>query len=449
MERGNLTFSLPSPSPTRLGSCGAPSPDQCGCDLRLYPKAFDRVVSAVQFLCFSRAPFLHRLASSARKPCLRGAAGHGRHTSHLYPGGHRLCEVQLTGRQPASGEGRLTCICKKLTQGRERTVGMSCATGEGGVGWLAAQVALVAQRGRWGGAEQVVPKVLRALHGPGKAVQNENGQPLPRSRQTPAHRGTATTRFPEQLQGCTHLGKSTARPPKQGKRQSLVATRIELPNLPTEKAVGHPGGLSPAVLLLSGLSFRCREPAMTSSCSVCPSLMTCKPLGCCYSFAAPFAATTFSGCSPRRLRPSTPAPATRLFCPPLRTFLAWMAFPTVLDGSPSCPCRWVALAWCLLLRLLSLRIGRLGRIACLSSVSTCRLRRKLSSVTLRLRFRTCRVARPRRAQIRGETRPPTRDAGSTTRVRGDWRQGAVGRGNLGQGRLLFTTLPHESVLCRH
>ena len=130
---------------------------------------------------------------------------------------------------------------------------------------------------------------------------------------------------------------------------------------------------------------------MTSSCSVCPSLMTCKPLGCCYSFAAPPAATTFSGCSPRRLRPSTPAPTTRLFCPPLRTFLAWMAFPTVLDGSPSCPCRWVALAWCLLLRLLSLLIGRLGRIACLSSVSTCRLRRKLSSVTLRLRFRTCRV----------------------------------------------------------
>ena len=36
---------------------------------------------------------------------------------------------------------------------------------------------------------------------------------------------------------------------------------------------------------------------------------------------------------------STPAPTTLLFCPPLRTFLAWMAFPTVLDGSPSCPCR--------------------------------------------------------------------------------------------------------------
>ena len=126
-----------------------------------------------------------------------------------------------------------------------------------------------------------------------------------------------------------------------------------------------------ALLLLSGLSFRCREPAMTSSCSVCPSLMTCKPLGCCYSFAALPAATTFSGCSPRRLRPSTPAPTTRQFFPPLRTFLAWMAFPTVLDGSPSCPCRWVALAWCLLLRLLSLLIGRLGRIACLSSVSLC------------------------------------------------------------------------------
>ena len=116
-----------------------------------------------------------------------------------------------------------------------------------------------------------------------------------------------------------------------------------------------------------------------------------KPLGCCCSFAA---ATIFSGCSPRRLRPSTPAPTTRLFCPPLRTFLAWMAFPTVLGGSPSCPCRWVALAWCLLLRLLSLLIGRLGRIACLSSVSTCRLRRKLSSVTLRLRLRTCRVFGP-------------------------------------------------------
>ena len=55
-------------------------------------------------------------------------------------------------------------------------------------------------------------------------------------------------------------------------------------------------------------------------------------------------------------------------------------------GWPSRP-----LAWCLLLRLLSLLIGRLGRIACLSSVSTGRLRRKLSSVTLGLRFRTCRV----------------------------------------------------------
>ena len=58
-----------------------------------------------------------------------------RHTSHLYPGGHRLCEVQLAGRQPASGEGPLTCICKKLTQGRERTVGMAeCPRplGEGG-----------------------------------------------------------------------------------------------------------------------------------------------------------------------------------------------------------------------------------------------------------------------------------------------------------------------------
>ena len=51
----------------------------------------------------------------------------------------------------------------------------------------------------------------------------------------------------------------------------------------------------------------------------------------------------------------------------------------------------MALAWCLLLRLLSLLIGRLGRIACLSSVSTCRLRRKLSSVTWRLRLRTCRL----------------------------------------------------------
>ena len=53
----------------------------------------------------------------------------------MYPGGHRLCEVQLAGRQPASGEGRLTCICKKLTQGRERTVGMAecpCPLGEGG-----------------------------------------------------------------------------------------------------------------------------------------------------------------------------------------------------------------------------------------------------------------------------------------------------------------------------
>ena len=95
-------------------------------------------------------------------------------------------------------------------------------------------------------------------HDPGEAVQNENGRPLPRSRQTAAHRGTATTRFPEQLQGCTNFGKSTARPPKQGKRQSLVATRIELPRwcvagrLPTEKAVGHPGGLSPAGTVARG-----------------------------------------------------------------------------------------------------------------------------------------------------------------------------------------------------
>ena len=77
------------------------------------------------FFLFLRTPFLHRLGSSPRKPWLRGAAGHGRHTSHLYPGGHRLCEVQLAGRQPASGEARLTCICRKLTQGRERTVGMA------------------------------------------------------------------------------------------------------------------------------------------------------------------------------------------------------------------------------------------------------------------------------------------------------------------------------------
>ena len=32
----------------------------------------------------------------------------------------------------------------------------------------------------------------------------------------------------------------------------------------------------------------------SASCSVCPSLMTCKPLGCCCSFAAPPAATTFA-----------------------------------------------------------------------------------------------------------------------------------------------------------
>ena len=110
----------------------------------------------------------------------------------------------------------------------------------------------------------MVPKVLRALHGPGEAVQNENGRPLPRSRQTAAHRGTATTRFPEQLQGCTHSGKSTARPPKQGKRQSLVATRIELPRwcvagrLPTEKAVGHPGGPSLAGTVARGARPRMR-----------------------------------------------------------------------------------------------------------------------------------------------------------------------------------------------
>ena len=91
-------------------------------------------------------------------------------------------------------------------------------------GWLLRLLWLPSVTGREG-----LPKVLRALHGPGEAVQNENGRPLPRSRQTAAHRGTATTRFPEQLQGCTHSGKSTARPPKQGKRQSLVATRIELP----------------------------------------------------------------------------------------------------------------------------------------------------------------------------------------------------------------------------
>ena len=94
------------------------------------------VLSALSTLFFfPRAPFLHRLGLSPRKPCLRGAAGHGRHTSHLYPGGHRLCEVQLAGRQPASGEGRLTCIGKRLTQGRERTVGMAecpCPLGEGG-----------------------------------------------------------------------------------------------------------------------------------------------------------------------------------------------------------------------------------------------------------------------------------------------------------------------------
>ena len=77
------------------------------------------------FFFFSARLFSIALVCPPRKPCLRGAAGHGRHTSHLYPGGHRLCEVQLAGRQPASGEGRLTCICKKLTQGRERTVGMA------------------------------------------------------------------------------------------------------------------------------------------------------------------------------------------------------------------------------------------------------------------------------------------------------------------------------------
>ena len=47
------------------------------------------------------------------------------------------------------------------------------------------------------------------------------------------------------------------------------------------------------------------------------------------------AATIFSGCSPRRSRPSTLAPTIRPSCQPSRTFWAWMAFPTMLNGSPS------------------------------------------------------------------------------------------------------------------
>ena len=66
--------------------------------------------------------------------------------------------------------------------------------------------------------------------------------------------------------------------------------------------------LGPLLVLmhLSGLSFWRREPATTSSCSACPSSMTCKHLGCCCFFVALRAATTFSGCFPRRSRPSTP-----------------------------------------------------------------------------------------------------------------------------------------------
>ena len=96
--------------------------------------------------------------------------------------------------------------------------------------------------------------------------------------------------------------------------------------------------------------------------------MTCKPLGCCNFFAAPPAATTSVTAEYAGVHDSAV----------LSTFADFLG----VDGLPDLARR---------IAPLPLSLGGLGRIACLSSVSTCRLRRKLSSVTLGLRLRTCRV----------------------------------------------------------
>lgn len=72
----------------------------------------------------------------------------------------------------------------------------------------------------------------------GEDVQNETGRPQPRSWQTAAHQGTATTRFPGQLRAVWE-GALLDRPSK-GKRQSHMATRSEQGGF-GQKAVGHSG----------------------------------------------------------------------------------------------------------------------------------------------------------------------------------------------------------------
>ena len=192
--------------------------------------------------------------------------------------------------------------------------------------------------------------------------------------------------------------------------------------------------LGPLLVLtrLSGLSSSRRKPAMTSSCSVCPSSMTCKRLGCCCFFVALPAATTFSGGFPRRSRPSTPVLMAWLFCRLSRACLVSTVLPTRLERSPSCPCRSVALVCCLLLQLLSQRFGHLGQIVCRSFVNSSRMRRRLSSVTLTPRSRK----RPLRAAATAHAELSLADCSSVTARRRRPRKRTGPRPLFADGRRL-------------
>ena len=198
--------------------------------------------------------------------------------------------------------------------------------------------------------------------------------------------------------------------------------------------------LGPFLVLtrLSGLSSWRREPAMTGSFSVCPSSMS---------------------------RPSTPVPMTWLFYRLSRTFLVSTVFPTRLEGSPSCPCCSVALVCCLLLKLLSQRIGHLGKIVCLSFVSTCRMRRKLSSMTLRPRSRkrpafallpqltpssALRIGRPPAgvSSVTAHQRRPRKRTGPPTFVCGWQGAAAATVARRACAQLLSTLDPSSAALLR-
>ena len=84
----------------------------------------DRLAAAQSLACvfffFFCAPFLWFVPP---KTLLKGSRRAREAHKPFVPRGPPA--VRSAARQPASGEGRLTCICKKLTQGWERTVGMA------------------------------------------------------------------------------------------------------------------------------------------------------------------------------------------------------------------------------------------------------------------------------------------------------------------------------------